>query len=142
MRTCRILVAAFVLLFAPLAYSESGSSHLRTVEQFIAAFNAHDSGAMAGLVTEDVAWLSIAGDKVGIETSGKSELVASMDAYFKSCPTCQSVLSGTISTAGRVSAVEIASWQGKAGLKSQRGLSVYEFSEGLIHRVYYFPAEK
>jgi hypothetical protein len=143
MTTSRILAIAFALLLAPLVHSEEpASSHLRTVEQFIVAFNAHDSGAMAGLVTDDVAWLSIAGDKLAVETSSKSELVASMDAYFKSCPTCQSVLSRTISTPDRVSAIEIASWQGKAGPRSQRGLSVYEFSAGLIRRVYYFPAEK
>jgi hypothetical protein len=97
---------------------------------------------MAALVADDVDWLSISGDKVVVEARGKSALIARMEAYFISCPTCQSALSGTISTPDRISTVEIASWQGKSGPRSQRGLSVYEFSEGLIHRVYYFPVEK
>jgi hypothetical protein len=143
MTNLRVLAVAVFLFFTPLVYSgKYESSHLRIVEQFISAFNAQDSGAMAALVTDDVDWLSIVGAKVAIETTGKNELVASMDAYFKSCSTCQSALSGAISTAERVSAIEVASWQGKTGPKSQKSLSVYEFSDGLIRRVYYFPAEK
>lgn len=142
MTILRILSLTAFLVFTPLVYSEdSVSPHLRTVEQFVAAFNVQDSGAMAALVTDDVEWLSIAGSEVAIETSGKKQLVSSMDAYFKSCPTCRSTLSGPIASAERVSAIEVASWQGKTGAKSQSSLSVYEFSGGLIRRVYYFPAE-
>ncbi|MCA1798061.1 MAG: nuclear transport factor 2 family protein [Xanthomonadaceae bacterium] len=117
------------------------SNNVRTVERFIAAFNAHDSGAMGALVADDVAWLNITGEDVTVVVKGKSELVASMNDYFEACPTCQSVLFGTISTPDRISAIEIASWQGTTGLRSQRSISVYEFSESLIQRVYYFPSE-
>ncbi len=143
MEGSRVLAIVLLVFCAPLVHSqEPASRHIQTVEKFIAAFNAHDSSAMAGLVAEDVDWLSIDGDKVDIETRGKSALVESMNAYFKSCPTCQSTLSGAISTPGRVSVVEIANWQGSTGPRSQRGLAVYEFSESLIRRVYYFAAEK
>jgi hypothetical protein len=37
--------------------------------------------------------------------------------------------------------MERASWSGKNRAKSQRSLSVYEFRNGKILRVYYFPAE-
>ncbi len=143
MNGSRILALTFLLIFAPVAHSQEPTSpHLHTVEQFVAAFNAHDSKAMAALVADDIDWLSIADQKVAVEISGKGELIKSMDAYFKSCPSCRSSLSGVVSTSVRVSAVEIASWQGKDGLKSQKSLSVYEFSDALIRRVYYFPAEK
>ena len=143
MEVSRILAIVLLVLCVPPAHTqETTSPHIQTVEKFIAAFNAHDSSAMAELVAEDVDWLSINGDKVDIETRGKSALVESMNAYFKSCPTCQSTLSGAISTPGRVSVVEIANWQGSTGPRSQRGLAVYEFSESLIRRVYYFAAEK
>ncbi|MGV8940961.1 MAG: nuclear transport factor 2 family protein [Lysobacter sp.] len=143
MTTLKILAAAALLLFTSFVHSEeSASPHLRTVEQFIAAFNAHDSDAMAAFVTDDVDWLSIAGESMQIEAGNKNELIASMSAYFKSCPTCQSSLAEAISTTERVSAVEIASWQGKSGHRSQRALCVYEFSGSLIRRVYYFPSEK
>ncbi|MCU7376410.1 nuclear transport factor 2 family protein [Paucibacter sp. O1-1] len=106
------------------------------------AFNQHDSNAMAKFVADDIEWLSIADEQLIAEARGKQNLIDSMNAYFTSCPTCRSVLSDVFSTTNRVSAVEVASWQGQDGLKSQRAISVYEFSEGLINRVYYFPARK
>ena len=143
MRGSATIAMAFLLLCVPMAQSqESGPANLRTVEHFVAAFNAHDVEAMGALVTADISWLSLDGGVLAVESSDKRELIADMHAYFKSCPTCRSSLSATVSTPERVSAVEIASWQGKTGAKSQTALSVYEFSEGLIHRVYYFPAER
>src|SRR5690606_10650797 len=139
----KILAIALMLLFAASIHADGpASSHLESVERFIAAFNAHDSAAMANLVTDDVAWSSISHDGIEVQARGKRELVASMDAYFSSCATCRSEISEAISTRDRVGAIEVASWQGKDGARSQRSLSVYEFSGGLIHRVYYFPAEK
>jgi hypothetical protein len=96
---------------------------------------------MAEFVADDVSWLSITGEDVAVQVTGKSELVSSMNAYFESCPSCRSELSGIISTSDRVSAVELVSWQGERGSMSQRSIAVYEFSQGLIQRVYYFPAE-
>lgn len=143
MASFKNFATAFLLLVAQPVYAdEPASSELRTVEDFISAFNAHDSRAMAAFVAEDVDWLSIDGDKIAMESRGKSALIASMDAYFRSCPSCKSALLGTISTPGRISAVEVVSWEGKRGPESQRAISVYEFSDGLIQRVYYFPAEK
>jgi hypothetical protein len=116
--------------------------HVVTVERFIAAFNAHDSTAMGKFVADDIQWLSIAGEQVIVEAKGKIALVESMNAYFESCSTCRSELLNVASTPGRVSAIELASWKGKDGIRSQRAISVYEFSQGLINRVYYFGAEK
>lgn len=136
-------VLTFLLLITTVAHSgDSASPNVKTVERFMAAFNSQDSGAMAGFVAHDIEWLSIAGKQVTAEASGKGDLVESMNAYFESCPSCRSELSSVISTASRVSAVEDASWQGDSGPETQRALSVYEFSDGLISRVYYFPAEK
>ena len=138
----RIIAPALLLMFAPVVQCrEPTPPHVNIVERFITAFNVQDSSAMANLVADDIEWLSIAGEKVTVETRGKGDLIESMNAYFKSCPTCRSELSDVASTPGRVSAVEIASWQGKSGPKSQRVISVYEFSDRVISRVYYFPAE-
>ena len=69
-------------------------------------------------------------------------MISAMDAYFKSCPTCQSQLADVIASRDRVSAIEVASWRGKDGSKTQSGIAVYEFFGDLIRRVYYFPAER
>jgi ketosteroid isomerase-like protein len=142
MDNLRIIALVLLLMFTQFVHSsEPISTHLNTVERFIAAFNLQDSSAMADLVANDIEWLSIAGEQVTAEARGKVDLIESMNAYFKSCPTCRSELSDTFSTTSRVSAVEVASWQGKSGPRSQQAISVYEFSGGLITRVYYFPAE-
>ncbi|WP_290653160.1 nuclear transport factor 2 family protein [Idiomarina sp.] len=60
------------------------TSRLQQVERFVAAFNAHDAEKMAQYVTEDVQWLSVSGDKISIETSGKENLVKAMSGYFVS----------------------------------------------------------
>ncbi|MDO6445094.1 nuclear transport factor 2 family protein [Colwellia sp. 1_MG-2023] len=137
------LILVFLLIFAPNVQSnEQTPDNVNTVEQFVAAFNAQDSDAMASLVVDDIEWLSIVGNKVIVEVKGKNNLIESMNNYFQSCLTCKSKLSKIVSTKSRVSAVEVASWQGKSGPMSQSAVSVYEFSEGLITRVYYFQAEK
>ncbi|MDT0603689.1 nuclear transport factor 2 family protein [Thalassotalea castellviae] len=136
-----VLVLLLILTLDGQA-KEQMPDNVKTVEQFVAFFNAQDSGAMASLVVDDIEWLSIVGNEVIVEAKGKNNLMESMNDYFKSCSTCKSELSDIVSTKSRVSAVEIASWQGKNGQKSQRAISVYEFSAGLIARVYYFPAEK
>lgn len=133
---------ALCLIVAPASAETSATSHVKTIDRFIAAFNAQSGEAMAALVTDDVQWLAIDGDTVAVETNGKVALMSAMARYFQSCPTCRSKLAGTIASNDRVSAIEVASWQGKDGPRTQRGISVYEFSGGLIRRVYYFPSEK
>lgn len=138
-----LLTLALLLIFTPNVLSHGKMPvNVNTVEKFVAAFNAQDSQAMASFVADDIEWLSILGNEIVVEAKGKSHLIESMDGYFKSCSTCRSELSEMVSTASRVSAIEVARWQGKNGAQSQRAISVYEFSDGLITRVYYFPAEK
>ena len=137
-----IVFASFLIFVSNARSDELASSHAKTVKRFVAAFNAHDSKAMATFVADDVEWLSITDKQIGVDASGKVNLIASMNAYFISCPSCRSELSNMIASTNRVSAIEVASWQGKSGVKSQTAISVYEFSNGLITRVYYFPAEK
>jgi hypothetical protein len=143
MGNLRNFTLALLLFSAPVVHSsEPGPPHVDTVEQFVAAFNAQDSNAMAEFVSDDIEWLSIAGEQISVEVNGKINLIESMNGYFESCPTCRSELSGVVSTASRVSAVEIASWQGNSGRSAQKAISVYEFSGEKITRVYYFSAEK
>ena len=96
---------------------------------------------MAALVMDDVQWLSVSGSALSIELEGKAALAAAMSEYFSSCPTCRSEIRDLMSSGERVSVVEVASWVGAAGPRSQRAMAVYEFSGSLIQRVYYFPEE-
>ena len=81
------------------------------------------------------------GSTISVELEGKTAFVEAMTDYFSSCPTCRSEIRGLVSSGERVSAVEVASWVGRDGRRSQRSMAVYEFSDLLIRAVYYFPEE-
>jgi hypothetical protein len=122
--------------------AEGRKSNEQRVRDYVAAYNQQNLDAMMSMVTDDVQWLSVAGDKVAVEAQGKGKLRESMGAYFKSTPSARSELEWVQVTASRVAALERASWEARSGKKSQASLSVYEFRGGLISRVYYYPAEK
>jgi uncharacterized protein (TIGR02246 family) len=113
-----------------------------TVRDFVAAFNARELERMLGLATDDVEWVNVDGAKVSVEAAGKDALRQSMAAYFKSCQTCRSSIEIKAVTSNRVAAIESATWTVAGAERSQRSLSVYEFQDGRIRRVYYFPAER
>jgi ketosteroid isomerase-like protein len=93
-------VLALLLILTPdVQANDQMPDNVNTVEQFVAAFNAQDSNAMASLVVDDIEWLSIVGNKIIVEVKGKHNLIKSMNDYFKSCST--SNLYGTYSAFGR-----------------------------------------
>jgi|TARA_R100001129_G_scaffold70650_2_gene48116 hypothetical protein len=127
--------------FVSSAPGLAASERSEQVKGFVAAFNAHNAELMSQYVTDDIQWLSVNGDRVAVETSGKTELIEAMDGYFKSCASCQSEVTDLTVLGNRVSAVEEASWRQNGELRSQKSLAIYEFNNSLIRRVYYFPAE-
>ena len=142
---CRVVVAIFLVAVATASLG-SGRATAQAeretlVREFVAAFNTRNIDAMLRAVDENVQWLSVNETKVTIETEGKNALRESMERYFRSCPSCKSSLEWVQKSGSRVTAMERATWSGKSGLKSQAGLSVYEFRNDKILRVYYFPAD-
>lgn len=135
-----LFALALVAVFTELPAAASASPEAR-VRDFIDAFNTRNLDLMAALLDDDVQWLNVDGNKVSIEKEGKQALLEGMKRYFKSCPTCKSELTWIKVAGSRLSAVERATWTGKNGKKAQSSLSVYEFKNGKIARVYYFPAE-
>ncbi|MBA3297772.1 MAG: nuclear transport factor 2 family protein [Acidobacteria bacterium] len=136
-----LLALALSLVVAQPAIPQT-PDHAAIVRRFVDAFNARDIAAMLALATDDVEWASVDGVKVTVETAGKEALRASMTSYFKSCPTCRSTVDIKAVTANRAVAIETASWTAASGPRSQHGLSVYEFKDGHIRRVYYYPVER
>lgn len=141
----RLIFVALAALWAPgaLAQAEPTPKDRQIlVQKFVDAFNLQDAEAMMTMMAPQIEWLNVSGTTITAEGSSREAIGKSMRAYFKSCPTCRSRLTGVVATANRLSAVEVAQWQGSAGPKEQRSISVYEFNGPLINRVYYFPAEK
>ena len=113
----------------------------KLVRQLVAAFNDRNISGMLEVLDEDAQWLSISGEKITVESSGKKLLRDRMASYFRRCQSCKSSLDWIQTTGNRVLAMERATWVSKTGLKSQASLSVYEFRNNKILRVYYFPVE-
>lgn len=122
--------------------SNVSDTNVQTVENFVQAFNERNLEGMLALVAEDVQWLSIDGQKLSTETTNKTELSIAMQDYFSGCESCRSNIKNINSNKNWVCATETASWNSKTGSKSQSSFSVYEFENGLIKRVYYFPSEE
>jgi hypothetical protein len=136
-----IVVAVAAAMSPASSLAQSKTAQETRVREFVAAFNTRSIDAMLEAADYNVQWLNVDGAKVSIEAEGKKALRASMESYFRSCPTCKSSLEWIQCAGSRITALERASWSGKKGLKSQRSLSVYEFREGKIFRVYYFPVD-
>ncbi|NGX15587.1 nuclear transport factor 2 family protein [Wenzhouxiangella sp. XN24] len=114
----------------------------RLVEQFLAAYNAHDVDTMLMHVHPDVKWLSVDGDSVTLETAGASALGEAMREYFASVPSTRSIAHALLEAGRYVSLHERAHWEGKECPVSQSALAVYEVEDGKILRVWYYPSQR
>jgi hypothetical protein len=141
-RTCFVLLALLHLWVAPASFAaETPKPNEQRVRDYVSAFNNREIDTMVSMVSDDIQWLNVVGDTIAVETQGKPKLRESLAAYFKSTPSAKSELQWVQATASRVAALERAAWQSKSGPKSQASLCVYEFRDGLISRVYYYPVE-
>ncbi len=137
--TLRLISAVTVLLLTPAA---SASEKEDAVRALVDAFNRHDPAAMVALVDDAVQWLNIDGAKISIEAEGKDDLRSSMARYFASCASCRSAIESIETLGSRVVVLEAASWEAGGAKRVQRSVSVYEFRDQRILRVYYFPVER
>ena len=120
---------------------ESGSP-IATVERFVEAFNEHDVEKMLELVHQEIQWFSLSGDSIGVETEGAVALAEGMRGYFAAIPSSRSTIEEIMEAGRFVSVRERVEWEGKSGTRTQSALAVYEIEDGLIRRVWYYPAQK
>lgn len=138
-------VSFFVLAFATLPTQAQDSTDRlpsQIVEQFIAAYNAHDVSVMLSLVNPEIQWLSIEGDSIAVQANGADELANSLRAYFESSPSSRSTVESMMEADRYVSVWERAHWELRGEPASQSALAVYEIENGRISRVWYYPAMK
>lgn len=139
----RNIVAGLLLsvgLGAPSIASDPPRSSEAIVRAYTEAFNHHDVDAMLALAHAEIEWLSIAGSKAAVETSGKEALRTSMASYFGGNPTSKSVIEAVMADGPFIVVRERAEWTSKDGPRAQRSVAVYELRDGLIRRVWYYPA--
>jgi len=110
------------------------------IREQLRAFNAHDPAAMVANLHERFAWFAIDSDVMRVESEGRGNFFQSMRDYFASVPGARAEIEELFVAGVFVTARERAYWlQGGAEL-SQASLSIYEIRDGLIYRVWYYPA--
>ena len=112
MHTRNWLVLLAILPLAILSRSfaaDPPGSNERRVRDYVSAYNKRDVDTMLSMVSDDIQWLSVAGEKITVEAKGKSKLREGLEDYFKSSPTAKSELEWIQVTPSRVVALERAS---------------------------------
>lgn len=108
-RTGLILLALLHLMVSPKSFAaETPKSNEKSVRDYVSAFNKREIDTMLSMVSDDIQWLNVAGDKITVETQGKAKLRENLAAYFKSRPSARSELEWVRETASRVAALERA----------------------------------
>ncbi len=130
------LATVAMMLLACGLQAQSASAGARTVaEALVSAFNEHDAAAMAQLVTPDFE-LFYMNDQGAAELAlrGPRDLAVEMESYFANQPDVQSTITAVVDGPVYVSFREQI-------VGGDSSLAVYEVREGLIRRVWYYPAE-
>ncbi len=143
LRSLALFVAALLLPLQPVAAEKPASSELQIAVAYVEAYNARDLDAMIALMHEDVEWLSIVGSEVSVFAKGKPDLSKQMEEYLASPSVPFSTVEGSVGDGRFVAVREVAHWKNSDGnARSQSALAVYEIVDGLIRRVWYYPATR
>jgi len=93
------------------ACNNSNTTEHPIISAYSEAWNNKDLEGMSSLMHPDIEWLSVTGNDISVEVSGKDALS------------------------------QTTHWTNKAGEpQSQSSLTVYELKDDLIRRVYYYPS--
>jgi len=136
----RLGLALAVAAFAAAGAQSPPADSTEVVRRFVDAFNARELDALLALAHPEVEWLSISGSQVAVETRGREALGESLRGYFTSCPSCRSTVEIYQVVGTYVSALEHAEWDKDGARLRQSSLSIYEIVDGLVRRVWYYPA--
>ena len=150
MRTAPLLIGTLLSITlqrapaqAPTPASQpTDTSALAVVRRYFVAYNAQDVDGVMSLLSPDITWLSVAGDSVSIESRGAAALRTYLTGYFKRLPSSRSEMETSSVLGPWVSARERASWTAATSRRTQASMSVYEVRDGLIRRVWYYPAAR
>jgi hypothetical protein len=134
-RVTGLLLLAWVPSTGVGAQAAGAAGALPIAEALVEAFNRHDPKAMTSLVSPNFELYYVDEEGVAdLAVSGPDQLFDEMTAYFETRPAVRSVIADAIDGPVYVSFRE----QIVGGRSS---LAVYEIRDGLIRRVWYFPAE-
>ena len=132
--------------YAPFAHGTT--AYLVTPEAivlraYLDAYNRHDPAAVAATLAPTVKWFALDADKLSTDGSGRDAVQTWLTSHFKSHPDTRSELSDLTQNGPFISFRERATWTAKDGTRrSQQSLATAEIRDGLLTRIWYFPAVK
>jgi hypothetical protein len=139
------LAGLALLMASPLAAEEQDAppTPLAVAQSYVEAYNARDLDAMMALMHDEVEWLAIERSEAQAFAKGKGDLTRQMESYFSSPMATTSTIDGSVIDGRFVAVREIARWTGSDGKpREQSALAVYEIENGLVRRVWYYPATR
>ncbi len=110
------------------------------IQEQLRAFNAHDANAMVANLHEDFAWFGVDSNVMTLEMQGRGNFFNSMREYFNGVPGARAEIEEIFVAGVFVTALERSYWLQGDGEVSQASLAIYEIRDGLIYRVWYYPA--
>lgn len=135
----RQLLLFFCVLLAPGVLAAQITTQ-QTVQNFVTAFNQQDVETMLNLASDDVVWMSVAGEIIAVEAAGSSALKTAMQDYFSSHPDSYSKINQIQSSGPWVTTLEHAGRDVDGQFRGQCAYAMYRLNEGLIESVWYFAA--
>lgn len=137
---------AQVDVFSPFAHGTTAwlmTPEAIALRAYLDASNRMDAAAVTALCAESFTWYNVEGDKVAPEVQGRTKLLDWLNGYYRNIPSARSEFLAIEQTGPFLTVRERASWDNKEGKRvSQQALGIYEIRDGLIQRVWYYPAAK
>jgi hypothetical protein len=124
------------------ATAAAGATPEATVRSAYDAFNTRDADAFVRHMSDDIRWMSVTGETVKVETSGREPLRAYLTRYFRGMPTVQSRIESLMAAGPYVTVHERVTWQSAKGERTQSALAVYQVTDGRITAVWYHDVMK
>ena len=135
-----LLLSICVILSSGIQASQTGAE--QKVTAFVTAFNKKDVDGMLKLASENIRWMSIAGESMATEANGSEQLKTAMIDYFASHPNSYSKIRQIQSSRSWVTTLEHAGAEIDGQFKGQCAYAMYQIEEGLIEFVWYFSAHQ
>lgn len=133
------LIVAVLISCAP---DSSDKAH-PVITTYSNAYNAKDLAAMKSLMHPDIEWISVNGNEIEVAISGKKALSEAIKSFFEDPNMARGTHKGWSLNGDHVAVTETAHWTDKNGqARMQSALTVYQFENNLIRRVYYYPARQ
>jgi hypothetical protein len=132
-----MLLASLVLAFGLQPSAEIPAAET-VVRALYDAFNTGSADALVTHVSDDVKWMTVAGQSLAVEVAGKAALGSSMVRYFRSIPAVRSRIESIMSAGDFVTVHERVTWRAASGEKTQSALAVYKVRDRWIVSVWYY----